>query len=165
MFLFHMQTKIIALLTGMCYDGKNRREGSDMFCHKCGRPWEAQARFCSACGAELSLGIPRPQPSSPVISGRPPIPPVVHPPVQHPVVYIYRDAPIPVKGSYRVPLILLLAMVLIGLILYFTIPLSSNRALQQQDPHPTFQEVASCAVPELPRIHEEDPFPVFSQFY
>ena len=109
-----------------------RQEVTGMFCHNCGQSCQIDARFCTRCGSDLSLGIPTSQQVPPIVPPpQPPMPrPATYPPAQQPVVYIYRDAPASVTGSFKVPLIILLILALVGLTLYISIPISANRVIQ-----------------------------------
>ena len=136
-----------------------------MFCHNCGRPAEAQARFCTGCGANLSMGIPHPHPSTPVLSEPQPTPPppATYMPVQQPVVYLYRDAPVSVKGSYKVPLIIMMILALVGLMLYLAIPIGADRVIQSDLPF-IENDMAVSGFPGSEADDSTDSRPDFSEF-
>jgi len=116
-----------------------------MYCQHCGKPILDGANFCTNCGSRISSAPVPPEPETPVT-----VPNViqhehiVQTPVFENVVSPFPEQPAPLphkKGSLKAPLIVLSVLSLIGLILYFLIPLGDtpNMAQQVQSDTPWFE--------------------------
>jgi hypothetical protein len=118
-----------------------------MYCYKCGKQCQDDARFCTRCGANISVGIlngqPMPPRQAPPQFYRPPVPQT-----SVPTVYIYRDATVPKQGSFKAPLWILLLLSLLGLVIYFSISLNPGRTLQDTSCMPAHFTASYASEPE-----------------
>lgn len=89
-----------------------------MYCPNCGAFSQPGAKFCYNCGRPLAAAAPAPL-SVPVKPETPVQPEPLPRPESEPA------APVK-KGSHLVPLLILLGMSLLGLVLFFTVPLDPN---------------------------------------
>lgn len=99
-----------------------------MFCSNCGKPTRPGENFCSGCGVRLVYPIAKP--AVPVNSVAP-VSAVPAPVVLQPIALPTPPAPPavpPKKASHRAPILILVALSIIGLLTFFAIPVGGQPA-------------------------------------